>query len=91
MSVTQIRPTLTPAQARIEAIVQVASGLGMSGFALAQLRTTATEQIELAITAERERCCAKFEVAADMWMKDDPKASERVLNLTTQLRIKLES
>lgn len=42
------------------------------------------EEVEM----ECERCCAKFEVAADLWVKDDPKASERVHNLTAQLRIK---
>jgi hypothetical protein len=48
MSVTEFRkaPPQSPAQKRIEAIVKVAADLGMGGFALAKLRTAATEQIE---------------------------------------------
>lgn len=47
MSVTQFRkPQLTPAQKRIEAIIKGASDLGMGGFALAQLRTIVTQQVE---------------------------------------------
>jgi hypothetical protein len=40
------------------------------------------------VEREREECAAKFEVAADIWMKDDPAASVRLLNLVTQLRIR---
>jgi hypothetical protein len=48
MSVTPFRRAgdLTPAQIRIETIIKAAAELGIGGFALAQLRTTVTEQIE---------------------------------------------
>ena len=48
MSVTEFHkaPALSPAQKRVEAIVKAAADLGMGGFALAKLRTVATEQIE---------------------------------------------
>lgn len=55
--VTEFRkaPELSPAQKRVEAIVKAAADLGMGGFALAKLRTVATEQINA--TAEH---CAKL-------------------------------
>ena len=40
------------------------------------------------VEREREQCAAKFEIAADIWMKDEPKAAQRLLNLVTQLRIR---
>jgi hypothetical protein len=48
MTITEFRkaPELTPTQRRVEAIVKAAADLGMGGFALAKLRTVATEQIE---------------------------------------------
>jgi hypothetical protein len=45
MTVVQM-PKLSPAQRRIETIIKAAADLGMGGFALAKLRTVATEQIE---------------------------------------------
>lgn len=55
MSVTRFHkePARSPAQERVEAIVKVASELGMGGFALAKLRTVATEQIEPLMDALR--------------------------------------
>lgn len=55
MSVTPFRtePSLTPVQKRVEVIIKAASDLGMGGFALAKLRTVATEQIEPLIDALR--------------------------------------
>lgn len=55
MSVEQFRkpPGQTPAQVRVERIIKAASELGMGGFALAKLRTVATEQIEPLIEALR--------------------------------------
>ena len=46
MTVTPLRPALSPAQDRVEAIVKAAADLGMGGFALAKLRTAASAQIE---------------------------------------------
>lgn len=47
MPVTEFKiPQLSPAQKRVEAIVKCAADLGMEGFALAKLRTVATQQIE---------------------------------------------
>jgi hypothetical protein len=53
MTVMEFRKTtdLTPTQKRVEAIVKTAADLGMGGFALAKLRTVATEQIEPLIEA----------------------------------------
>ncbi len=47
MSVTELRkaPPPSSAQVRIETIIRAAADLGMGGFALAKLRTVATEQI----------------------------------------------
>lgn len=54
MTITQFRKSaLSPTQERVEAIVKTASELGMGGFALAKLRTVATEQIEPIIEALR--------------------------------------
>ena len=39
-------PPLSPAQKRVEEIIKCASDLGLEGFALAKLRTVATQQIE---------------------------------------------
>lgn len=54
MTVTPLRkPQMTPAQERVEAIIKAAADLGMGGFALAKLRTVATQQIEPLIDALR--------------------------------------
>jgi hypothetical protein len=46
MSVTPFKvPGMTPTQVRVEAIVKAAADAGMGGFALAILRTIATDQI----------------------------------------------
>lgn len=46
-----LEPPLSPAQKRVEEIVKCASDLGMEGFALAKLRTVATQQIEPLVEA----------------------------------------
>lgn len=55
MTVTEFRntPATTPTQKRVEAIIKAAANLGMGGFALAKLRTVATEQIEPLVEALR--------------------------------------
>lgn len=71
MPVTQFRkPGLTPAQRRIEAIVKVAGDLGMGGFALAKLRTAATEQICAMEQDAVSRCARLADELAEKHEKD---------------------
>lgn len=86
MTVTRFRPpTLTPAQKRVEAIIKVASDLGMEGFALAKLRTVATEQIEPLTAALRP--FAEFSQKAEQFVDDRVKDGGSPIMPTNDFRL----
>lgn len=87
MSVMQFdkKPDLTPAQKRVEAIVKAASDLGMGGFALAKLRTVATEQIEPLIEALQP--FAAFTEKAEQFVEDRAKDDGSPIMPTKDFRL----
>lgn len=86
MTVTQFRkPELNAAQQRVEAIVKVASEMGMGGFALAKLRTVATAQIEPLVDALRP--FAAFADKVEQFVGDRAKDGGSPIMPTNEFRL----